>query len=119
MPSRDMESVNSSLIALGSLDNEAPVAINVLIRGEMTPLIVLRTGESVRVFANCCPHQGRRLDYAPDRFLTKHGTVVCAAHGAVFGMIDGRCLQGPCRGESLLAYACQWQDGVLRVMWPD
>lgn len=119
MPRHGLESVNCSLIDLASLENEIPVTINPLIRGEMTPLIVIRSGEVVRVFANRCPHQGRRLDYAPDRFLTKDATLICAAHGAVFGMADGLCRQGPCRGESLTAYICHWQEGVLRVEWPE
>lgn len=121
MPRQGLESVNCSLIAIPVLENETPVTITPLIRGQSTPLIVIRCGESesVRVYANRCPHQGRPLDYAPDRFLTKNATLVCAAHGAVFGMADGLCLQGPCRGESLTPYASLWQDGVLRVEWPD
>ncbi len=118
MPRQGLESVNCSLIAIPDLENETPVTINPLIRGESTPLIVIRCGDTVQVYANRCPHQGRRLDYAPDRFLIKDATLVCAAHGAVFGMADGLCLQGPCRGESLMPYACQWQDGVLRIEWP-
>jgi nitrite reductase/ring-hydroxylating ferredoxin subunit len=116
MPRQGLESVNCSLIAIPVLENETPVTVNPLIRGESTPLI--RCGDTVQVYANRCPHQGRRLDYAPDRFLIKDATLVCAAHGAVFGMADGLCLQGPCRGESLMPYACQWQDGVLRIEWP-
>ena len=119
MPRQELESVNCSLIAMPVLENETPVTINSLIHGEMTPLIVIRCGDAIQVYANCCPHQGRRLDYAPDRFLTKDATLVCAAHGAVFGMADGLCLQGPCRCESLRSYGCQWQDGILRVEWPD
>jgi nitrite reductase/ring-hydroxylating ferredoxin subunit len=119
MPRQGLESVNCSLIAIPVLENETPVTINPLIHGEMTSLIVIRTGETVQVFENCCPHQGRRLDYAPDRFLTKATSLVCAAHGAVFSMADGLCLQGPCRGESLRSYSCDWQDGILRVEWPE
>ncbi len=119
MPRQGLESVNCSLIAVPVLENETPVTINPLIHGETTPLIVIRTGDTVQVFGNCCPHQGRRLDYAPDRFLTKATTLVCAAHGAVFSMTDGLCLQGPCRGESLRSYQCAWQDGILRVEWPE
>ena len=42
--------------------------------------------------------------------------MVCAAHGAVFAMADGRCLQGPCRGEALAEFALEPQpDGRLAV----
>jgi len=53
-------------------------------------------------FLNACPHQGRRMDYAPDQFLlSPQGTLVCPAHGAEFRAEDGFCVNGPCRGASL------------------
>lgn len=119
MPRRELESVNCSLITLEALENENPVTFNALIYGEMTPLVAIRSGGAVHVFANSCPHQGRRLDYAPDRFLTQNGMLVCPAHGAAFDMNSGHCLQGPCRGASLRSYGCSWQAGVLRVEWPE
>ena len=59
-------------------------------------LIVLREGERIFAYHNECPHAGRRLDYAPGRFLVSEGRLVCAAHGATFRVADGACLGGPC-----------------------
>lgn len=68
----------------------------------MTSLIVTRTEGSVYGWYNICPHAGRALNFAPDRFLfDARGRLVCAAHGAVFTLPDGQCADGPCRGAAL------------------
>jgi nitrite reductase/ring-hydroxylating ferredoxin subunit len=78
-------------------------------------LIVLRRDDAVRVFHNVCPHAGRRLDWAPGRFLIDQGFLVCAAHGACFSMIDGVCISGPCRGQSLAEVPSDVRDGEVFV----
>ena len=66
-------------------------------------VIVERRGGEVRAWLNVCPHAGRRLDYAPGRFLLKDELLICAVHGASFNRNDGICVAGPCRGEHLRA----------------
>jgi nitrite reductase/ring-hydroxylating ferredoxin subunit len=67
------------------------------INGQLSHLVVTRHQGSVRAWLNICPHQGRPLNWAPDRFLVdKHGQLVCAAHGAVFEPDQGICVSGPC-----------------------
>lgn len=116
MPRPMVESVNCSLIAPEALAEGQPISIKLLIDKEETAVIAVKTAGAVHVYRNQCPHQGRLLDFAPGRVLAKDATLVCAAHGAVFAMADGRCLQGPCRGEALSEYAVEAQaDGRLRV----
>jgi nitrite reductase/ring-hydroxylating ferredoxin subunit len=51
---------------------------------------------------NRCPHAGHQLSFRPDRFLTPDGTLIlCQSHGALFDKTTGRCMGGPCPGESL------------------
>jgi nitrite reductase/ring-hydroxylating ferredoxin subunit len=64
-------------------------------------LMVTRHGASVCAYRNLCPHAGRRLDWAPNRFLIEDGYVICPAHGAMFRLTTGECVSGPCRGASL------------------
>lgn len=78
-------------------------------------LIVLRRDDVVRVFHNVCPHAGRRLDWAPGRFLVDQGFLVCAAHGAAFSLPAGVCVSGPCRGQSLAEVACEVRGGEVFV----
>ena len=97
-----VESVSGSLILLppppdGLSETEA------VIDGETQSLIVLRRGDRGQAWLNICPHAGRRLDWAPGRFLVDQGRLVCAAHGAMFELEHGECIAGPCRGQSLVA----------------
>ena len=84
--------------------------------GGFTGLFAVRQGDQAFVYVNCCPHVGASLDWAPDRFLTADGTaIVCAAHGALFGIGDGVCIAGPCVGQGLERVPSQVVDGVLMV----
>ncbi len=68
------------------------------------------------VYVNACPHLGSSLDWGPDRFLTADGAhVVCATHGALFGIADGVCLRGPCVGDQLEPVPAQIVDGRVLV----
>ena len=84
----------------------------VLPGGDAESLILHRDGDAVRAWLNVCPHAGRRLDWAPGRFLkSKAGELVCAVHGATFELQGGVCVAGPCRGDSLKALAVDVVDG--------
>jgi nitrite reductase/ring-hydroxylating ferredoxin subunit len=111
------ESVNASLILRSELPEGRPVAIDVVIEGETESIIVHRVGNRVDAWLNVCPHQGRRLDYVPGKFLIDRGNLVCAAHGASFRLPEGRCIGGPCVGSHLrrVWLAAAGDDG-LRVL---
>lgn len=81
--------------------------------GDAESLLALRAGDAVRVFFNLCPHAGRRLDFAPNRFMVDAGFLICAAHGACFSIPSGQCVSGPCRGESLREVQSAVRDGSV------
>ena len=114
-----MQGVNCSLIPIDESGPASPLTVNVLIDNTPSDLLVFSNSGQVRVYRNACPHQGRRLDYAPGKVLCKDGKLICPAHGAVFAIDDGLCLQGPCQGESLQALACEAVPGGIRVYWPE
>ena len=99
------ESVSTSLIAWTDLPSHGLCAVDAIIDGENESIIVYRDGDHLAAWHNICPHAGRRLDYAPGKFLLDQGRLVCAAHGACFRLSDGECVAGPCRGEHLRAVA--------------
>lgn len=74
-------------------------------------VILTRRGERVVAFHNECPHAGRRLDWAPGKFLVEGSLLVCAAHGATFALDTGAGVGGPCRGAGLKSIAVQVVDG--------
>lgn len=79
-------------------------------------LVLTRRHGAVRAWLNVCPHAGRPLNWAPDRFLTDpHGQLVCAVHGATFEPDHGECVAGPCRGAALNAVAVIERDGAIRL----
>ncbi len=110
-----MESVNCLLIPVSDVENNQPTAFNALISNKNIDLIIVKSASEFHVYVNQCPHQGRRLDFAPGQFLCKSGMIICAAHGATFDLASGLCVQGPCRGESLQTVPAELLDEQLRV----
>ena len=84
--------------------------------GGCAGLFAVRRGERVFVYLNACPHLGVPLEWRPHRFLNDDGTrIVCALHAAEFGVEDGVCLRGPCKGDRLEAVPCEVVGGVVLV----
>ena len=111
---RPLESVSASLIRRSELPESSPIALDAVIDGQTESIILERGPNGLRAWLNVCPHQGRRLDYAPGKFLLDGPTLVCAAHGAVFRRDDGFCQAGPCRGQSLVPVAvAESPEGAL------
>lgn len=81
---------------------------------------VVRKGDEVFAYQNYCAHVGHPLNWIPDGFLTKDRTaIICASHGAVYGIENGECQGGPCQGKQLRTVAIDVRDGVIYVTGPD
>lgn len=79
-------------------------------------VVLLRRDGQVYAWRNLCPHAGRYLNWAPGRFLFDQGRLVCAAHGATFEIDSGLCVDGPCRGSSLVPVSLTvLEGGKVRV----
>ena len=77
-------------------------------------LFVVRAHGRIYGYVNSCPHMGTPLEFLPDRFLTRDGTeILCSTHGARFEIATGKCVAGPCRGESLARAPVAVQDGLV------
>lgn len=105
---------SAPLCRLEDIPDGGAVAVHVDSATGGFELIVLRQGERVFAYHNECPHAGRRLDYAPGRFLVSEGRIVCAAHGATFRVDSGACLGGPC-SNGLAPVPVAVVDGEIRV----
>ncbi len=84
-------------------------------RGEW-PLrgFVVRVGTEVRGYVNSCPHARHPLNLFAHRFLTPDGSmIVCCSHGALFETSTGRCVAGPCAGQSLRSVPLQTEAGFV------
>jgi len=89
------------LCRAGDIPEGAATAVDALLRDGVDSVIVLRREGRLHAYLNVCPHAGRRLDYAPGKFLMRDDTLTCAVHGATFRQASGLCVGGPCCGDSL------------------
>lgn len=63
---------------------------------------VVREGGDAFGYVDRCPHAGLPLAQKLDDYLTPDGGLIaCSWHGALFRKQDGRCVGGPCAGQSL------------------
>ena len=111
------DSSAQSLQRVEAFPDDGLCEVEAVLDGDAESLILHRgdAGE-VRAWLNVCPHAGRRLDWAPGKFLrSKEGLLVCAAHGASFDLSNGECVAGPCRGERLREVPVHCVDGEVRL----
>ncbi len=65
-------------------------------------VVLLRSGDGIRAYRNCCPHFHIPLNYEPGVFhVLDGGVLMCAHHGAMYHIADGVCFEGPCEGAGL------------------
>lgn len=66
-------------------------------------VFIVRQGERLHGYRNACPHiDGAPMAWRKDAYLSgdrRH--IACHAHGARFDIQTGRCVLGPCLGQSL------------------
>lgn len=104
------------LATLSSLEDGEFIEVEALVDGLPESIILLRDGDGARAWLNICPHAGRRLDWAPGKFLkSREGGLVCAAHGASFESREGVCIAGPCRGDRLRQVAVEVVDDQVQL----
>ena len=115
-----VDPVAGALLPLASIERGGLHEVEAVVDGEAESLILhCDANGGVRAWLNVCPHAGRRLDWAPGRFLrSKDGLLVCAVHGASFELQHGACVAGPCRGESLRAVAVEVRGGEVFLASP-
>jgi nitrite reductase/ring-hydroxylating ferredoxin subunit len=72
-------------------------------RAGQDTLLVVRQGRELYAWLNSCPHiGGTPMAWRKDAFLNAaRDRIVCAAHGALFDIVSGRCDLGPCLGQTL------------------
>jgi nitrite reductase/ring-hydroxylating ferredoxin subunit len=89
-------------ITLQQIPDGGAIALDLSFKIGRQEVIVTRRGEAVSAFSNLCPHARWPLDTFDGRFLfTPEGDLICAAHGAIFDALTGKCLGGPGTGAGL------------------
>ena len=115
----DSGAPESPLAQLAQIEDGGFLEVEAELEGDAESVILHRSGDVVRAWLNVCPHAGRRLDWAPGKFLrNRDGQLVCAVHGATFELAQGECIAGPCRGASLRAVAVEVREGAVWLAPP-
>jgi len=71
-------------------------------------------------YENLCRHLPLTLDYEDNRFFDRKGEfLICQAHGAMYHPANGRCIVGPCGGESLYPIEISLDEGAVWLVESD
>lgn len=83
-------------------------------------LLLVRTGDSLHAYRDACPHYGDTpMAWRRHAYLNaERNRIVCAAHGALFRIDDGVCVQGPCLGQALTAVPLTIENGCVYLLEP-
>ena len=74
----------------------------VSVGGAWDGFLVGRVGAAWRGYANVCRHRALPLDLGASSPMSDDGRyLLCHQHGALYRLGDGKCVMGPCAGESL------------------
>lgn len=90
------------LCPLSDLAGSLARGVDIALPGCEHGIVVVRGGGAYYGYLNQCPHRRLPLNWLPDQFLDPGGTLIqCANHGALFRVVDGYCIAGPCTGSRL------------------
>jgi len=82
--------------------------------GERVTGFVVRLYGKPYAYVNRCAHIPIELDWEEGRFFDLARTyLLCASHGAHYEVDSGRCVMGPCKGESLQPLVVVERDGNI------
>ncbi|SPL69986.1 Rieske (2Fe-2S) protein [Acinetobacter stercoris] len=77
-------------------------------------LVVIKKDQHYFCYENVCPHFSVQLDYKSGQFSTYQNSVImCAHHSALFDIETGLCIDGPCKGKSLVAIKIENKNGKI------
>ncbi|MCI0732695.1 MAG: Rieske 2Fe-2S domain-containing protein [Methylococcaceae bacterium] len=75
---------------------------------------VVKVRNRIVAYKNQCPHAGVPLNWQENKFLDLVGSYIqCTLHGALFQIENGRCIWGPCKGQSLKPIATWVENNRL------
>lgn len=78
------------------------------------PLLLIRRGDALFLYANSCPHTRETLDPMGGSVASDDGLLLtCQRHAAQFVTDTGECVGGPCQGEYLEPVAFTLSQGAI------
>lgn len=99
----DCPAEGTRLCALNDIPDQGGREVSFGIGKENFKILLLRRADQVWTYLNFCPHFSLPLNYEPQTFVTFEDLIMCAHHTAFFKFEDGKCVDGPCVGDGLIA----------------
>ncbi len=82
-------------------------------------IVGVRQTTGLYFYRNLCPHSGISLEWHEHQFLDDSRTLIqCAHHGALFVIHTGKCVAGPCSGQSLQPISHQLINNEVWIALP-
>ena len=82
--------------------------------GTRIEAFLIRFEGRFHAYENVCRHLPVSLDYDDGQFFNREQNfVVCRTHGALYHPANGKCVQGPCGGESLFPVKIVLEEGAV------
>lgn len=102
------------LCGIAEIEDGKAVEFTCRLGDELFEFFIQRQGDEVYAYENSCPHVGSRLNLKEGQFTEKSGKYfMCHTHGALFDIATGKCLAGPCNGQSLRAIDIENIEGTI------
>ncbi|HEY3821061.1 MAG TPA: Rieske 2Fe-2S domain-containing protein [Polyangiaceae bacterium] len=92
----------------------------VRVAGAWEGFLVGRVAGAWRAYSNVCRHRALPLDLGANSPMSDDRRyLLCHQHGALYRLDDGKCVMGPCAGDSLEAVGViEGTDGALVLTPP-
>jgi len=104
------------LCDLAEIEDPGSAGFTIELDGKKKMIMVIHRKGEAYAYVNSCPHIGAPLDFKPGQFLSSDKKLImCSTHGALFQIIDGLCIFGPCQKASLKSVPIDVVDGEVRL----
>ncbi len=115
-PNRARPADGTALIALNTLKPGGAAVVDFRTGDALYSLIIARDDQRIYAYENSCPHARAPLERFDGVMIVEQKRfIVCAMHGASFGLTDGKCVGGPALGTALTREAIYVEAGIVRL----
>ncbi len=90
------------LCKTSDIEDPGSKSFELKIKRKTESIFVVHQDGMFYAYYNKCPHTGATLEWQQDQFLDLDKALIqCATHDALFMIDSGKCITGPCSGDSL------------------
>jgi nitrite reductase/ring-hydroxylating ferredoxin subunit len=115
-PNRARPADGTALIALDRLKRNCAIVVDFREGDALFSMIVTRDDQGVYAYENSCPHAHAPLERFDGVVIVQQKRfIICAMHGASFGLADGKCVGGPALGTALTSEPVYVDAGMVRL----